>query len=97
MKFRIKDQGKFNRFIFITVILFTVVIYAFITANSSSITESKSNKEVVIVKYGDTLWSIASKVNSGRDIREVIYDIQNINGIKSASIKPGDKIYIPLY
>lgn len=97
MKFRIKNQKKFNRFIFLTIVLFTMLTYAFISISSSNMAESKSNKEIVIVKYGDTLWSIAAKVNSSRDIREIIYDIQNINGIKLASIKPGDKIYIPSY
>lgn len=98
MKLRIKDHKKFNRFIMLTIIFFTVIIYSIIVLNSTNHAESKNiNNESVIVKSGDTLWSIASNINSNRDIREIIYDIENINNLATSNIKPGDKILIPSY
>ena len=57
------------------------------------------NKYVnVIVIQGDTLWSLAKKHgNSKKDIRKIIYEIQNINGLKSSEyIHPGQILKIPI-
>ena len=50
----------------------------------------------VTVESNDTLWSIAaSRTDDSKDIREVIYDIQQLNGIKDpGQIQPGDKIKV---
>lgn len=52
--------------------------------------------ETVTVESNDTLWSIAaSRTDDTKDIREVIYDIQKLNGIKDpGQIQPGDKIKV---
>lgn len=52
--------------------------------------------ELVTVKNGDTLWSIASDYSGDTEIRELIYSISVENNIEEASIYPGDVIKIPL-
>ncbi len=47
-----------------------------------------------IVKSGDTLWQIASKLNSSYDIRLVIAAIEKANGIDSF-LKVNQKIKLP--
>lgn len=47
------------------------------------------------VAYGDTLWDIAVAHSGDRDVREVIYQIQRLNGLPSAEIHPGQVLFIP--
>jgi len=47
------------------------------------------------VAYGDTLWDIAVAYSGNRDVREVIYEIQQLNGLSSAEIHPGQVLFIP--
>lgn len=50
----------------------------------------------VVVESGDTLWSIASENKPyGKDLREFIYEISEINDIKDASITCGQTIVVP--
>ncbi|MDD2402280.1 MAG: LysM peptidoglycan-binding domain-containing protein [Clostridia bacterium] len=53
----------------------------------------------VIVKQGDSLWSIADKYdNNTTDIRRYIDTIQQYNQIDNTDIlQPGDIINVPIY
>lgn len=48
------------------------------------------------VDTGDTLWSIAAEYAAGRDVREVIYEIKRINGLRTSMIYPGQELKVPL-
>lgn len=57
-----------------------------------------SNTEMtVIVRAGDTLWSIAEKHYPKKDIREAVYRIQQINGLKSANLQTGTELKLPAF
>lgn len=44
---------------------------------------------------GDTIWSIAQEHrDDGQDVRELVYQIAEDNGIKDAHISPGQKLSI---
>ncbi|MGY1987313.1 LysM peptidoglycan-binding domain-containing protein [Blastococcus sp. SYSU DS0669] len=49
----------------------------------------------VIVEPGDTLWSIAGAVAEGRDVRDVIVDIRQLNRLDTAQITPGQVLLLP--
>ncbi|MGY1723590.1 LysM peptidoglycan-binding domain-containing protein [Blastococcus sp. SYSU DS0533] len=49
----------------------------------------------VIVEPGDTLWSIAGAVAGERDVRDVVVDIRQMNGLESAAITPGQVLVLP--
>ena len=49
----------------------------------------------VVVERGDTLWSIAGSVAGGRDVREVVDRIQELNRLSSADIEPGQVLQLP--
>ena len=52
------------------------------------------NREV-IVKPGDTMWSIAKDaVGETEDVRQVIYNIQKENHLPSGNIYPGMKLKV---
>ena len=96
MKLRIKDRKKFERFIFITMIIFVFITYVLVSLTTTYFVEGKSiSNNSIIVKQGDTLWSIAEKIDSRRDIREIVFDIQQLNKMSNSNLHPGEKIYIP--
>jgi nucleoid-associated protein YgaU len=49
----------------------------------------------VVVEPGDTLWSIASSLDGDRDVRAVIDQIQELNGLESAALVPGQTLRLP--
>ena len=51
--------------------------------------------EVVIVQPGETLWSIAGEAVPGADRRDVIIDIQQLNGLSSSQVVAGQTLVVP--
>ena len=49
----------------------------------------------VVVQPGDTLWSIASAVDGGGDVRAVIDAIQALNGLGGTELVPGQTLVLP--
>ena len=48
----------------------------------------------VTVSFGDTLWSIASRVAPGRDPRAVVFDLQHANGLADATVHAGQVLRV---
>ncbi|WP_326909096.1 cell division suppressor protein YneA [Sedimentibacter sp. MB31-C6] len=95
-KYKVNNMKKFKRFMFITILLISILAFTFImTLNAYS--KDIPQFDYVNVKEGDTLWSIASLYTDNREIREIIYEISIVNDIHNASIYPGDIIKIPLH
>ena len=51
-------------------------------------------KRTYVVRSGDTLWSIAAHAYAG-DPREGVWEIQQRNHLASATISPGEKLFLP--
>jgi hypothetical protein len=52
--------------------------------------------EPVVVRGGDTLWSIAeSVVAPGQNVQEMVVRLQLINGLKDSSLRIGDVLEVP--
>ena len=49
----------------------------------------------VVVRSGDTLWSIASSVAAGHDVRAVVDRIQELNGLRGSELVPGQVLRLP--
>jgi nucleoid-associated protein YgaU len=49
----------------------------------------------VVVRSGDTLWSIASSVAGDDDVRDVVHRIQRLNGLRDTTLVPGDVLLLP--
>ena len=47
------------------------------------------------VVSGETLWAIASDLETGRDTRAVIAEIQQMNDLHSVDIRPGQVLLLP--
>jgi len=49
----------------------------------------------VVVQPGDTLWSIATSLNGDGDVRAVVDEILQLNGLNSAALVPGQTLLLP--
>jgi nucleoid-associated protein YgaU len=49
----------------------------------------------VVVRSGDTLWSIASSVAGDGDVREVVARIREVNGLAGSGLVPGQVLTLP--
>ncbi|MGE5227298.1 MAG: LysM peptidoglycan-binding domain-containing protein [Planctomycetaceae bacterium] len=48
-----------------------------------------------VVRQGDTLWSIATRVAAGRDPRQVVQRLSAANHLDGAAIVPGQSLVVP--
>lgn len=71
----------------------------FLNNNSYSKVEVKYKTE--LISSGDTLWSIAkresqnNKYYQDKDLREIVYDLKQVNNLQASDLIIGQKIKIP--
>lgn len=64
--------------------------------SKSNISNDECHVETVVVKEGDTLWSIASEYKpKGKNLSEFVYEIADNNGISDCNIVCGQTLYVP--
>jgi len=51
-------------------------------------------ERTVVVRPGDTLWSIASRTHAG-DVREGVWRLEQRNHLDGATITPGERLVLP--
>lgn len=49
----------------------------------------------VTVQPGESLWAIAGTVDPGRDARDVVADIVQLNNLPAGAVLPGQQLYVP--
>ncbi|MDH4111146.1 MAG: LysM peptidoglycan-binding domain-containing protein [Actinomycetota bacterium] len=50
-----------------------------------------------VVRDGDTMWSIASSLDPGRDPRQIVHELDVLNHGVSHSLVPGQVLSVPSY
>ena len=50
----------------------------------------------VTVAPGDTLWSLATRMADGGDVRSLVDEISSVNSLASVEVQAGQKLRIPL-
>ena len=78
----------FARFAVIVGLLALAVAYS---ARSSI---SAGHEQSYVVRYGDTLWSIAAS-HYGGDTREAIWNLQDRNHLHGTIVRPGQRLILP--
>jgi Tfp pilus assembly protein FimV len=53
-------------------------------------------QRIVVVRAGDTLWSIAQQVRPEADPRDTVEAILEANPVESGSLVPGQSLAVPL-
>lgn len=51
--------------------------------------------ETVTVGAGETLWDVATSVTEDRDVRDVVADVQQLNGLDGSHVEPGQVLSVP--
>jgi nucleoid-associated protein YgaU len=49
----------------------------------------------VVVQPGDTVWSIASSLDGEGDVRDLVDEIQELNGLRVEGLRPGQTLQLP--
>lgn len=97
MKIKIVNKKKFIRSL---VILVGIILLMLLGINRTYSKTKIAYREDYIIK-GDTLWSIAEKeamtneYYKNTDIRDVMYQIKEINHLSDGNLEIGQKILIP--
>lgn len=100
MKLKIVNVKKF--FLNCTMLLGIVVIYGIIFTNKSYSKSEEVYKNETIVQ-GETLWEIAKNEKNNndyykdKDVRYIVYDLQQINNLLNTNLIDGQEIIIPTY
>lgn len=88
-RYVLKNKARF--YIFIVTLLLTLCTVLSVT-RAYGYKETKY--QVITIRSGDTLWSIAEKYNKKGDIREYIYKLKEINHLKDSNIIAGSKLKV---
>lgn len=54
-----------------------------------------ASAETVTVAPGDTLWDIASSRYPDADVRQKVFEIEQLNGLSGPSIESGQRLRVP--
>lgn len=82
----------------ISFLFIAIVIVVIVTSNVSAKREFITSE--ITIDKADTLWAIAGNIsdeNNELNIQQVIYDIQEINGLKNSDIYVGQVLQVPVY
>jgi len=64
-------------------------------AATSPLVSGSTAAETVTVAPGDTLWDIASSRYPGADVRQKVFEIEQLNGLSGPSIEAGQHLRVP--
>ena len=96
-KYRITSKFRFTTFLVIAILCIFTIIGSLTERNTASSCSMDQYSQIVI-ESGDTLWDIALEYGSDdMDIRQVVYEICNLNKISADQLEAGQKIIIPIY
>ena len=98
MKLRIVNKSKFFRGF---ILLFVVLLFVLFNFCNKSQSEEIQHYKTITVNSGDTLWSIAQYEKNENayykdlDIREIVYDIKEVNNLRSSNLSINQSLKIP--
>ncbi len=97
-----KKKINIKKFLRSSIITILLVIALILILSNISLSHNNVNYKKISIQSGDTLWSIAKfeKDNNeyfeNKDIRDIVYEIQDLNNLSSSNLKIGEQINIPI-
>ena len=83
----------------LTVLLLGAVLALSIVFGSGSVASPERGHApattTVVVTEGASLWSIADDIAAPGETREVMYEIEQLNGLESSVLVPGQTLVVP--
>ncbi len=96
----IKNKKKFVKSI---LIIIGIIVFANLLFADKSYSHQEVKYKTLAVVSGDSLWDIAKEERNnnnyyqGKDIRDIIQDIQDVNNLDNCNLKVGQTLNIPTY
>ena len=75
-------------------LLILLVAAAFVVGVVAHSSHGAGPERVYVVKPSDTLWSIAAR-SYGGDPRAAIWEIEHRNGLRTDTLRPGQRLVLP--
>jgi len=95
---RLNRRGRLARtFVVLSLAVVMASVFGFQAgANTAETVTAQSSFIEVTAAPGDTLWSLATRMADGGDIRALVDEIASVNSLATAELQAGQKIRIPL-
>ncbi len=95
-KYRIKNRVRFICFVTVMMLVVSFGISGLFNIGKAQSIKEQEYVEITVCS-GDTLWDLAKTYGNGDiDIRELVYNICQVNHIKAADLRAGQTILIPV-
>ena len=100
-RLRITRRGRLVVTVAVVLAVSAVAVTALVPAPSGGAGAGRApvamqELQHVVVTPGDTLWEIASSLSApGQDVRDLIADIRELNGLETSGVVAGQELLIP--
>lgn len=84
---------NFKRFLRNATLLVLIIAGCWLTFSSA--TGAGATPEEVIIRTGDSLWTVAVRIRPQNDPRKTIEDIRMVNNLTTMKVTPGQMIIVP--
>jgi Tfp pilus assembly protein FimV len=84
----------------VSIVMLTVLALWAWWGNSTAASDvpHHATSHSVVVEPGQTLWDIAGRIAPDHDARQVVADIEDLNGLSDpGSLAAGQSLYVPSY
>ncbi|WP_340536804.1 LysM peptidoglycan-binding domain-containing protein [Nocardioides sp. GXZ039] len=90
--YRLTRRGRLVLFALAFLVLLAIGV---VFASNSMATAEPQATETVVVAPGETLWSIASDVAEGDDVREMMSYLVDLNDLPDVTLDAGQQLIVP--
>ena len=96
--FRLNRRGRLARtFVVLSLAVVLTSVFGFQAGAGTSDTVGAPTSFIEITAApGDTLWSLATRIADGGDVRALVDEIAAVNSLATAELQAGQKVRIPL-
>ncbi len=92
---RLTKRGRFVAILAAVIGFIALVAPSISSQAQASLDQAGNRSQLIVVSPGETLWTIASRVNPEADPRAVIEEIKNLNVLEGSSLYAGQILRIP--
>jgi hypothetical protein len=96
--FRLNRRGRLARtFVVLSLAVVLASVFGFQAGAGTTDTVGTPTSFIEITAApGDTLWSLATRMADGGDVRALVDEIASVNSLATAELQAGQKVRIPL-
>ena len=87
-----------GRFVLVLTVMLLAVVGGIALGHGSSLAAGPGQRPVqhtVVVRGGETLWSLAARIAPRADPRQIVDEIESLNHLAGAGVEPGQQLIVP--